>query len=147
MSYQKSKIETAKNLRQQGLTLALIAKQLKVSRQTIFNWTKDIVLTQENIDNINKNRAKYKYNTDLFNNPNEITYYLLGAFIADGNVDKQFMRSISITSKDEDWLKSISNVLCPNKIIYKNKNYFILKINNKQITNWFVKMNVYLINL
>lgn len=83
--------------------------------------------------------TKYNYNTELFINPNEITYYLLGAFISDGCVD-QNLRKITISSKDDDWLSSIAKILCPEKSIQKIKksNCFVLRIHNKQIVNWFI---------
>lgn len=139
MAYSQEQKINARQLRLDGLTLSEIEKLVGASRQTILNWTKDITLSSEQINNINSKRNKYKYNINLFVNPSELTYYLLGVCISDGGVDPN-SRRISITSKDKEWLQTISQIVCDGKPLYKIKhsNCYALRISNRYITNWFV---------
>jgi len=132
--------QQARDLRTAGLTIIEIAKKLSVSKNTVNKWIKDIILSENDYYLLHSRQAKYKYNTELFKNPNAITYYLLGAFISDGCINKQSMRHAMITSADQDWLLSISNKLCPEKLPTKRKNTncYDLEINNKQIVNWLI---------
>lgn len=77
------KKQKARKLRALGLSIYDIKKQIRVSAQTINNWTKDIILTQEQVYKNNNKWDKYIYNLNIFLNPNETTYYLLGAFLAE----------------------------------------------------------------
>ncbi len=49
---------------------------------------------------------KHKYNENIFTDENEISYYLLGVFLTDGCMKKT---SVSLFSKDKDWLISIKD--------------------------------------
>jgi intein/homing endonuclease len=84
--------------------------------------------------------TKYNYNTNLFEAPNEITYYLLGAYISDGNVDSKNQNKLTISSKDEDWIASISKIISSNSLPRKLKssNCFAFYVCNKKIVDWFV---------
>lgn len=86
---------------------------------------------------------KYKYNTDVFYKENDVSYYLLGAFITDGNVqiykDYNFKRC-KLSSKDLDWLEIIKTYICPElKIITNRKDgCFSLEVYNTEITDWLI---------
>jgi hypothetical protein len=83
-----------------------------------------------------------KPDESIFLNENENSFYLLGAYMADGNVDKRINRfGFSISSKDKDWLEILKNKINKNRIVmttrlYENKNY--LQFNSKNIKNWFI---------
>lgn len=86
---------------------------------------------------------KYTYNVDVFYNEDAISYYLLGVFMTDGCVFKHTKYSKSyranIVSKDEDWLISIREIICPQLYIArKKKNIFELRIYNQEIVNWLI---------
>lgn len=86
---------------------------------------------------------KYTYNVNTFYNEDAISYYLLGAFMTDGCVFKHTKSSKSyranIVSKDEDWLISIREAICPQlHIAKKKKNIFELRIYNQEIVKWLI---------
>lgn len=85
---------------------------------------------------------KYTYNTQVFHNYDAISYYLLGVFMTDGNVDR-WEQACSITSTDRDWLKAIGNIICPGKPLYK-RNYtecWDLVIHSVEICKWLISNN------
>ena len=57
---------------------------------------------------------KYNYNLNIFKNEDDISFYLLGAYMTDGNIKvnklRQNSKSIRISSNDIDWLLSIKNL-------------------------------------
>lgn len=70
-------------------------------------------------------------------------YYLLGAFITDGNVykrkNKNHTTECSLSSKDKDWLIAIQKLLNNEPIIKsKNTNLYELRIYNEDVFNWLV---------
>jgi hypothetical protein len=82
---------------------------------------------------------KYNYNTKAFTQNNALSYYLLGAFITDGNV-KRNLEACSISSNDGDWLRLINNVVSQQNIC-KSRKYSkckTLTIYNKEICSWLV---------
>jgi hypothetical protein len=91
-------------------------------------------VTQEKIMKYNQ---KHIYNISCFTNENAISYYLLGAFMTDGGVDRNLYK-IHLTSADLDWLELIRNYICPTLKISKHDNAYRLKIYNKEITKWFL---------
>jgi hypothetical protein len=79
------------------------------------------------------------YNTQALLNNDDISYYLLGAFITDGCVSKK-NNVVTITSVDQDWIKNIANILAPNNNIYLyKKKYYQLNLCNKEIKQWFIE--------
>lgn len=84
-------------------------------------------------------RRKYAINRDVFLNEDNLSYYLLGAIMADGTVsDVKRSRYVSLYSKDDDWLTNIRNIVSPEKPIYKKKiGVFEFKISDIEILNWF----------
>jgi hypothetical protein len=86
-----------------------------------------------------KKLQKHTYNINAFTNNDDISYYLLGAFITDGCVylDRNHKRA-SISSNDYDWLISIRNIICPTIPLSKKDNCFSLKLNCPTIYDWLV---------
>lgn len=89
----------------------------------------------------------YSLNKDIFFNENDISYYILGLYITDGNIffksKKDGSRgsgSIDLSSIDIDILEKIRDMVCPNLPIKKvvNTNCSRLRISNTEIANWFV---------
>lgn len=127
-------------LRSDGYSLDEIAEQLSINKNTINKWTKHIKLNDLQKQKIRnrKFKHKYNYNIDIFSNPNDITYYILGAFYSDGNVSKE-IRKCSIVSKDKEWLDQLSKTIggmVPRK--KKNSNCYVYEITNRYIGDWFV---------
>ena len=79
-----------------------------------------------------------KYNLQLIEKPNHITYYLLGAFIADGCVNNNYCMRLS--SKDKKWLKIIAPFISNKASVAKvsNSNCFVLNVYNTEIIKWFI---------
>lgn len=70
---------------------------------------------------------KYKYNLNSLTNQDEISYYLLGAFMTDGCVKVYDKRKlVTLTSKDQDWLSLIKDIICPELPITQYNNCGIL---------------------
>ncbi len=139
------KINDARRLRAVGSSESDIATLLSISRETVNKYTKDVVISKEQKYNMLSEKLQtYKYNYDVFENENAISYYLLGAFITDGCIiynKNSCVYKASIVSKDKDWLKTIRDIICPEKILYKNKKSkaYTLVISNKRICEWFIK--------
>ena len=87
--------------------------------------------------------TKYVYNKNILFNEDEISYYILGAFISDGCIKISGKNSYSSTlvSKDKDWLEEIKNLFNPNIKLQTPKNYYKFDINNKEIGDWFIANN------
>lgn len=79
---------------------------------------------------------KYIVNT----NEDSLSFYLLGAWMTDGWLsDKKSNVYFGIGSKDNEWVESIRNIVCPEKPIYKHKSglYCYFKASNM---DWFVSL-------
>jgi hypothetical protein len=96
------------------------------------------------------NHNKYKYNLETFTKEDDISYYLLGAFITDGCVsyntshspDKKYY-SCELKSADHDWLQTISK-LCGDDLLLKkasNSQCLRLRIHNTKIAEWLISYN------
>lgn len=84
---------------------------------------------------------KYIYNFSVFYNEDEISYYLLGAFITDGCIYKNGKNTFAcqISSCDEDWLQNIKNIIGINLKLHKFKeNYWGVRIIRNEIAQWFI---------
>lgn len=76
----------------------------------------------------------YVYNTECFTQENDVSYYLLGAFLTDGCMKSD---RVCLSSKDRDWLESIKDLICKDLKIKKDgKNCYRLSIYNKIIREW-----------
>src|SRR5208337_1932716 len=88
-----------------------------------------------------------KYKLETFYNEDDVSYYLLGAFITDGNVEKHNKRECSILSNDEDWLLSMQSYISDNNLIYRNKikndvkTYPVMRVYSKEICSWLITHN------
>jgi len=75
---------------------------------------------------------KHTYKAEAFYNENELSYYLLGAFITDGCVH-QNRRVVSINSKDYDWLFDINQLISNDNLIKIRNSYPTLIVYNMEI--------------
>jgi hypothetical protein len=87
---------------------------------------------------------KHTYNTQTFYNEDAITYYLLGAWITDGCIsiskDRPNRKSITLTSKDKDWLEIVNLYISPNKpLLNHGLNCYRLMYNSTELADWFIK--------
>ena len=88
--------------------------------------------------NVKLNKSTIDYNQNAFLNEDDISYYLLGAFISDGNIDKKTHRA-SINSSDEQWISDIKNQITNNgKIIVKNNTY-TFRFSEPEMIKWLIK--------
>lgn len=89
-------------------------------------------------------RCTYEKTKEIFFKENELSYYLLGAFITDGNViqDKSRTNSfkISLSSKDKDWLELIQHEFEGEGRLKQTKgNQYELRLYNKKIYDWLIQ--------
>lgn len=136
----KKIINEARELRKNGSSLDEISKHLKIDRETTTKYTKDIILTrQQQYKMRSESASKYEYNSSVFTNANEISYYLLGAFITDGHISK-YRNSATLTSKDLDWIQDIGKIICADKPIYqmKKSNAYTFSFNNFDSIQWLI---------
>lgn len=84
--------------------------------------------------------TKYTYNKEIFFDENELSYYLLGAFMTDGCIQRNGLNSwqSSLSSKDEDWLQNITNIICPELKICQGNKVKVIHICSKEIGEWFI---------
>lgn len=88
---------------------------------------------------------KYTYNVDVFLKENDISYYLLGAFMTDGHIRINKKRTntkyASICSSDLDWLSKIKDLICPElkiKFDKQSDSCGAIYIHSKQIVDWLI---------
>ncbi len=86
---------------------------------------------------------KYKYNLDVFNNENDLSFYLLGSIITDGCVvlKNNKARRVSIDSKDISWLNTIASLIEPNLRVRETGGSYRLDINSTELCEWLHKWN------
>lgn len=93
------------------------------------------------------NNNKYEYNTKTFTKEDDISYYLLGAFITDGNVSFNTSHSASkkyysceLKSADHDWITQLSEICGKNLSLKKanNSKCLRLRIHNTIIGEWLI---------
>lgn len=83
---------------------------------------------------------RYKNNQSIFLNEDAISYYLLGVYMSDGTITNNNRKRFELTSKDHDWIKSIKDLISPDRPIYvARKHYRRLAISDKEIVEWLVK--------
>jgi hypothetical protein len=79
------------------------------------------------------------YNLKTFQNEDDISYYLLGAFITDGCVSVLPTKKQAIlASKDEDWISLIRDFICPEMPIKHQNNCSKIVICNTKIADWLI---------
>lgn len=82
------------------------------------------------------------YKPEILWNKDDISYYLLGAFITDGSIRTKNGKygTCSVTSCDYEWLVQIRNLLCPPKPIYEpSQNTYSVYFTNKDILKFFLE--------
>ncbi|CAB4196782.1 Homing endonuclease, LAGLIDADG [uncultured Caudovirales phage] len=85
----------------------------------------------------------YIYNINILTNEDDVSYYLLGAFISDGNIhisNNKYYTS-SIGSIDKDWIDSMAQKFSPNLPIKKIGNFYNFRMYNPIIGKWFISHN------
>jgi len=96
------------------------------------------------------NNNKFIYNIKSFTNENDISYYLLGVFITDGNVSYQKSHSIDkiyysceLKSADHNWIKKLSKLCGKNLPLVPatNSKCLRLRLHNTKIGEWLVANN------
>lgn len=84
---------------------------------------------------------KYIYDINILTNEDDISYYLLGAFITDGCVYKNGTNTYAcqLSSIDTDWLEIIKNKFGHNLKLHNFRdNYYGIRITRNEIANWFI---------
>lgn len=86
--------------------------------------------------------TKYKYNLELFYTKNELSYYLLGAFMTDGNVIIRKhcpnAKRASLWSKDLDWISDIQKMICPQMKIISCNGSYRFDIHSTELCDWLI---------
>lgn len=83
------------------------------------------------------------YNCNIFINIDNISYYLLGLYITDGNIylNKKYNNSISVELKsiDLELLEKIKDLVCPTrKITLSHNKCYRLRFHNQIIGEWLI---------
>jgi len=87
--------------------------------------------------NATVNKQNYSCNENMFLNENDLSYYLLGAYISDGNVEK-YKNRMSISSIDNDWISQMRDIISPKSIIYNKNNAYIFRFSSHNVRNWLI---------
>lgn len=77
----------------------------------------------------------------VFTNEDNISFYLLGAFITDGCVYKNNKNTYAcqLSSIDYEWLRKIADIIGQNLKIHQfSKGYFGIRITRNDISQWFI---------
>lgn len=85
--------------------------------------------------------TKYDYNLAAFYDENDLSYYLLGAFMTDGCVYKNNKNTFAcqLSSRDREWLDTIKELIGSNLRIHTfKKNYYGIRIIRNDIASWFM---------
>jgi len=82
---------------------------------------------------------KYIVNSDVFLREDDVSFYLLGAYMTDGNInDTKHHVSFSIISKDRDWIENIRDIICPNKPLYDRLNCCAIEVSDIDAMSWLI---------
>lgn len=84
---------------------------------------------------------KYIYYPEILTNEDDLSYYLLGAFITDGCVYRNGTDNYAcqLCSIDIDWLNLIKNQFGQNLKLHNFRdNYYGLRITRNSIAQWFI---------
>lgn len=121
-------------MRKNGKTLREIGESLGLKKKTIGVWFNDLKLDTFNI---------HRYDLQTFYNEDDISYYLLGAFMTDGcihTVKNYNYKSVSISSNDKDWLELMNKYICKNKPIreHNRRGCYISIYNTTELADWLI---------
>ncbi len=82
---------------------------------------------------------KYAVNKSALLAENDISFYLLGAYMSDGNISiKPRSKYFKICANDGDWISLIRDKICPDKPIYNESACSTLQVNDIECINWLV---------
>lgn len=127
---------TEKQLRKlsEKMSANQIAIKYNVPARIIRSWYKRLGIKVKSAYHWAK---KYNDNCDVFLNEDAVSYYLLGAYMTDGCVSSK-ANSVSLCSKDKDWLEAIRNLICKDRPLEKDKNSncWTFKIYEVKIIDW-----------
>ncbi len=91
------------------------------------------------------NHVKYPVNVEAFLREDALSFYLLGVFLTDGNIEKisgnkRGLYRAGISSADEDWLEMIRDTISPNRPIWKRKGQEVrrIEIANQDLAHWLL---------
>ena len=88
-------------------------------------------------------RTNYTINSYAFTNEDDVSFYLLGAYMTDGcMLCNKYSYKIQLTSKDEDWLLSIRDMVVPKKPLHppsNNRSVYDLRFTDQQSYMWLMK--------
>jgi len=89
---------------------------------------------------VDLNKKSYECNSKVFTDENALSYYLLGAYMSDGNVEKNTNR-IGIISKDKEWIESIRDLISPDSPLQVSNEgrTFIFRFSSKKVRDWLIK--------
>ncbi len=81
---------------------------------------------------------RYTYTPQSLTQENDISFYILGLYITDGNIHGN---EAGISSIDVDILEKLRDLICPDKPLHKKKdsNCFRFRASNAEVVNWFIK--------
>lgn len=89
--------------------------------------------------------VKYPVNVEAFLREDALSFYLLGVFLSDGNIEKisgnkRGLYRVGISSCDVDWMEMIRDVLSPGRPIWKRKDQEVrrMEIANQEIAHWLL---------
>jgi hypothetical protein len=89
---------------------------------------------------VNLNKHTPQYNTASLLNEDAISYYLLGAFISDGNIEDSRGRGrATINSIDKQWIVDIKNTMVPNGTVSKKDNTYYFRFSHPEMIQWLMK--------
>lgn len=127
-------------MRQDGYSLQEIINTLGIRWKAVNLWTKGVELNNEQVMEI---RNKHHYNVDVFTKEDAVSYYLLGAWMSDGNVrvrdDRPNAKTISIAAKDKDWIELINSVVSPKTPIKSHgNNCYSVHYHSTEMADWLI---------
>ena len=94
---------------------------------------------------LHRSYPKYPIHLEVFQREDALSFYLLGVFLTDGNMDrlsghKNDLYRVGLTSADEDWLKLIRDLISPLRPIWKRKDQETrrMEIANQDLARWLL---------
>lgn len=83
----------------------------------------------------------YDTNFDIFLKEDATSFYLLGAYMTDGNIINSYgSRTARFAVKDQSWVENIRDVVSPKRPVYFTKNgLYQLNLNGQILVDWFIK--------
>jgi hypothetical protein len=78
------------------------------------------------------------YNVNALLNEDATSYYLLGAYISDGNVEGGRGRAI-INSVDKQWIYDIRDIVAPDGTVSQRGNAYYFRFSQPEMIEWLIK--------